>query len=124
MSENQPEHQASNVSEDPGKEIDSLLADLWQRHLPTLRERLNALDHIAAEAVSGTLEEAVRAEGQSIAHKLSGNLGMFGHNKAGDIASQIEQILKTPAPKTLPLLAGFTRNLRETLGPNLTASLT
>ncbi len=119
MTENQPEHQTNNLSEDPGKEIDSLLADLWQRHLPTLRERLDLLDRTATEAATDTLDEPTRAEGQSIAHKLSGNLGMFGHNKAGDLASQIEHILKTPTPETLPLLAGLTRTLRETLANHL-----
>jgi HPt (histidine-containing phosphotransfer) domain-containing protein len=117
--ETQPENQSISPSEDPAKEIDSLLADLWRRHLPTLRERLDLLDRTAAQAATGTLDEPVRAEGQSIAHKLSGNLGMFGHQKAGDIASQIEHILKTPTPETLPLIEGLSGKLREALAPNL-----
>lgn len=119
MSENQPRKQTNSPSEDPSEEIDDLLADLWQRHLPTLRERLDLLARTATEATTGTLNEITRAEGQSIAHKLSGNLGMFGHHKAGDLASQIEHIFKAPTPETLPLLAGLTRNLRETLAANL-----
>jgi Hpt domain len=113
------ENQSTSPSEDPAKEIDSLLADLWKSHLPSLCERLDLLDRTAAQAATGTLDEPVRAEGQSIAHKLSGNLGMFGHQKAGDIASQIEHILKAPTPETLPLLEGLSGKLRETLAPNL-----
>lgn len=119
MSEKQPENQTSNVSEDPGKEIDALLADLWQRHLPTLRERLDLLTCIATEAATGTLDESARAEGQSIAHKLSGNLGMFGHNKAGELASQVEQIFKTPTPETLARLTVLVGELRQNLAPEL-----
>ncbi len=119
MTENQPEKQTDSLSENPNGEIDSLLADLWQRHLPTLRERLDLLDRTAAEAATGTLDETTRAEGQSIAHKLSGNLGMFSHHKAGDIASQIEHIFKAPTPETLANLTSLTQNLRETLAASL-----
>ena len=115
MSENQPEDQTNYLFKDPAKEIDSLLADLWQRHLPTLRERLDLLDRTAAEAATGTLDETARAEGQSIAHKLSGNLGMFGHHKAGDIASQIEHIFKAPTPETLVRLTALAGELRQSL---------
>ena len=69
------------------EDIHALLADLWQRHLPTLHERLNLLTRIGDEASSGTLAEASRLEAHSIAHKLAGNLGMFGYNQATEIAS-------------------------------------
>jgi HPt (histidine-containing phosphotransfer) domain-containing protein len=109
------------TKEDDGKDekIEALLADLWQRHLPTLRERLDLLDRAAAEASSGTLEEASRLEAHSVAHKLAGNLGMFGHQQATEIASSMEQILKTPTPETLTNLTSLATELRQ----NLTASL-
>lgn len=119
MTENQPRKQTDNLSENPSGEIDSLLANLWQRHLPTLRERLDLLTRTAAQAATGSLDETARAEGQSVAHKLSGNLGMFGHHKAGDIASQIEHILKIPTPETLCQLTSLAQSLRETVAANL-----
>ena len=103
----------------PDEDIRIMLADLWQRHLPALRERLDILDRTAKEAMSGSLSESTREEAQSIAHKLAGNLGMFGHNQAGDIASQLEQILKTPTPQTLPELSPLAQSLRRELAPNL-----
>jgi HPt (histidine-containing phosphotransfer) domain-containing protein len=106
------------TNNDDGK-IAALLADLWQRHLPALRERLDLLDRIAAEASSGTLAEASRLEAHSMAHKLAGNLGMFGHQHATEIASAMEQILKTPTPETLVTLAGLTSDLRRTLASAL-----
>jgi HPt (histidine-containing phosphotransfer) domain-containing protein len=100
-------------------DIRALLADLWQRHLPTLHERLNILERTAKEAAFGTLPEPTREEAQSIAHKLAGNLGMFGHTKAGDIASQMEQILKAPTAQTLSKLSPLAQSLRQQLAPNL-----
>ena len=117
--EKQHEKQIGSLSEDPEGDIDSLLADLWQRHLPSLRERLDLLTRTATQASTGTLDEAARAEAQSVAHKLSGNLGMFGHHKAGSIASQIEHILKAPTPQTLPLLADLVQDLRGTLAASI-----
>ena len=99
--------------------IEALLAELWQRHLPVLRERLDILDRTAAEASSGTLTEASRLEALSIAHKLSGNLGMFGHQRGTEIASAMERILKAPTPQTLPDLSGLSKDLRNTLAPAL-----
>ena len=109
------------MTKNDGKDgqIEALLADLWQRHLPTLRERLDLLDRAAAEAASGTLAEASRLEALSIAHKLAGNLGMFGHQHGTEIASAMERILKTPTPQTLPTLSGLARDLRTTLAPSL-----
>jgi len=101
------------------EKIETLLADLWQRHLPTLRERLDLLDRTASEAASGTLTEESRLEAHSVAHKLAGNLGMFGHQQATEIASTMEQILKTPTPENLTDLTNLATQLRQ----NLTASL-
>jgi len=102
------------MPDDEGK-IEALLADLWQRHLPLLRERLDLLDRIAADASTGTLTEESRLEALSVAHKLSGNLGMFGHQHGTETASQMEKILKTPTPETLRTLAVLAAHLRHTL---------
>ena len=107
------------MSTHPDTEIQALLADLWRRHLPSLVERIVVLERAAAEATSGTIPEAVRAEAQSVAHKLAGNLGMFGHRQAGEIASQIEQTLKAPAPETLAGLAPVVASLRQSLNGHL-----
>jgi HPt (histidine-containing phosphotransfer) domain-containing protein len=100
-------------------EIGTLLADLWQRHLPSMHQRLDLLDRTALSAATGSLNEAERADAQSVAHKLAGNLGMFGYGDAGLVASEIEQILKMPTPQTLGHLASLARRLRQTLGPHL-----
>ena len=100
-------------------EINALLADLWQRHLPATRERLAVLDRAALSVSTGSLDEPARAEAQSIAHKLSGNLGMFGHQQAGAIASEIEHILKASESENLLQLTPLVEQLRRTLEPHL-----
>ena len=107
------------MSTHPDAEIQALLDDLWRRHLPSTEERISILERAAAEAVSGSLPEPTRAEAQSIAHKLAGNLGMFGHQEAGEIASRIEQILKSPALDALTALSPLAARLRELLAPHL-----
>jgi HPt (histidine-containing phosphotransfer) domain-containing protein len=101
------------------EEINALLAELWQRHLPTTRERLEALERAAVDVSEQHLGEAERAEAQSIAHKLSGNLGMFGYQQAGSIAGEIERVLKSPTEETLPRFISLVQELRETLEPHL-----
>lgn len=99
--------------------VDNLIAELWQRHLPSLRERLDLLDRTAAQASSGALAEAPRAEAQSIAHKLAGNLGMFGYPRGSEVASQMEHILKAPTPQNLQTLDTLAKQLRKSLASGL-----
>jgi HPt (histidine-containing phosphotransfer) domain-containing protein len=100
-------------------EINALLAELWQRHLPLTRERLTLLEQAAQAASKHSLDEPTRAEAQSIAHKLSGNLGMFGHQEAGTIAGEIEQLFKSFDSKTAPRIEPLVRQLRQTLESHL-----
>ncbi|WP_051979687.1 Hpt domain-containing protein [Edaphobacter aggregans] len=100
-------------------EINALLVELWQRHLPATRERLNILERAAQAASTNSLNEPARADAQAIAHKLSGNLGMFGHQQAGAIAGEIERLFKTFAPETAPRIEPLVRQLRQALASYL-----
>ncbi|MBB5338083.1 Hpt domain-containing protein [Tunturiibacter gelidoferens] len=100
-------------------QIDDVLASLWKKNLPTLRERLDLLDRTASLAASGTLSEEPRLEAYSIAHKLTGSLGMFGYQQGTDIARKIEQILKTPSPSQLTTLPALAKDLRTSLSAGL-----
>ena len=96
-------------------QINTLLADLWRKNLPTLRERLDLLDLIASSASSGTIPSASRDEAITIAHKLSGSLGMFGYQQGTEIAAKIERILKAALPEDLATLPGLAADLRKAL---------
>jgi HPt (histidine-containing phosphotransfer) domain-containing protein len=104
------------INDDDGQ-IDTLLADLWQRQLPLLEARLTLLDRTAAEASSGVLLEESRVEAFSVAHKLSGSLGMFGYHRGTEVARAMEHILKAPTPETLRSLGSLAKSLREALHP-------
>ena len=100
--------------------VDNLIAELWQRHLPSLRERIDLLDRVSLEASAGDgLAEPARAEALSIAHKLAGNLGMYGYPEGSKVASEMEHILKAPTPENLLTLAHLAKQLRKALAPNL-----
>jgi HPt (histidine-containing phosphotransfer) domain-containing protein len=100
-------------------EIDALLASLWRKNLPTLRERLDLLDRTASLAAAGNLGDEPRLEAYSVAHKLTGSLGMFGYQQGTDIARKIEQILKAPTPTQLTALPNLAKDLRSSLSDGL-----
>ena len=100
-------------------QINTLLADLWTKNLPTLRERLDLLDLIASSASSGTIPSASRDEAITIAHKLSGSLGMFGYQQGTEIAAKIERILKAALPEDLATLPALAADLRKSLPTTL-----
>jgi HPt (histidine-containing phosphotransfer) domain-containing protein len=100
-------------------QIDNLLAQLWQKNLPTIRERLDLLDQFAYAASTGTLAEGSRVEALSIAHKLAGSLGMYGYQQGTEVASQMERILKSPTPETLLTLRSLAVDLRKSLPAGL-----
>jgi chemotaxis protein histidine kinase CheA len=100
-------------------QIDDVLATLWKKNLPTLRERLDLLDRTASIAACGNLADEPRLEAYSIAHKLTGSLGMFGYQQGTEIARKIEQILKAPTPTQLTTLPALAKDLRTSLAAGL-----
>jgi HPt (histidine-containing phosphotransfer) domain-containing protein len=99
--------------------MDDLLAQLWQKNLPTIRERLDLLDRFGSAAVSGTLDEPTRIEALNIAHKLAGSLGMYGYQQGTEVASKMERILKYPTPETLVTFRALAADLRKSLAAGL-----
>jgi len=92
-----------------------LLASLWERSLPVLRERCALLERAATAAQAGTLTPELRAEATAIAHKLSGSLGMFGYPEGTDLARRIEEHLEAPTPTDAPRLTHDVTALLATL---------
>lgn len=75
-----------------------VLASIWQRNLPLVRERLCVLNGIAAQAGAGALSYKARREGADIAHKLAGSLGMFGYAQGTEAARALEAMLEAEGP--------------------------
>jgi HPt (histidine-containing phosphotransfer) domain-containing protein len=100
-------------------QIDDVLLQLWQKNLPTIRERLDLLDQFGSAAVSGKLDEPTRIEALNLAHKLAGSLGMYGYQQGTEVASKMERILKSPTPETLATLHSLATDLRKSLAAGL-----
>ena len=88
-----------------------ILASIWQRNLPIVRERLDTLKGIARQAETGALPDDLRREGADIAHKLAGSLGMFGYLQGTEVARALEIVLDADGP----MLDGSLRELTAEL---------
>jgi HPt (histidine-containing phosphotransfer) domain-containing protein len=75
-----------------------LLASLWERNLPVLRERLAQLERTTLAAKAGTLTTQLRTEAADTAHKLAGSLGMFGYPEGTEFARRLELHLEEQTP--------------------------
>ncbi len=108
-----------NPTTHPETEINELLGELWQRYLPSTQERLEVLAQAVRICGEGNLDEAARAEAQAAAHKLSGNLGMFGHKEAGEVAGSMEHIFIEFSQDKAARLDGLMQRLCALLEPHL-----
>ena len=108
------------MSDSPADQTKKLIAELWERNQPLILERLDLLDAAAAAAQSGSLPEEQRAEAESVAHKLSGSLGMFGYQGGTSIAQVLEAELQSQSPDGSKLSA-LARELRDSLFPIVTS---
>jgi len=75
-----------------------LLASLWERNLPVLRDRFALLEYAVIAARAGTMTQPQRDEAITTAHKLAGSLGMFGYPEGTAFARRIEQHLEASGP--------------------------
>jgi hypothetical protein len=97
---------------------DALIAELWQRHLPALKERLDILDRIAAAAAYSDISEEDREQGVALSHKFAGSLGMYGYQRGTEIAMKLEVLYRTPPLSEPHLLVPLTQELRQSIFPN------
>lgn len=92
------EPDASAAAAATAARISASLDALWVRNLPIILARLELFDRAAAAAHSRHLQDDLRMEAASAAHKLAGSMGMFGHAQATMIARELERTLLAPAP--------------------------
>jgi HPt (histidine-containing phosphotransfer) domain-containing protein len=107
------------MQEDAQTRTARLIADLWRKNQPQIRERIASLETTAAAAANGSLTPAQRNDAQSLSHKLAGSLGMFGYPEGTRIARALEDAFHVERPDPV-LLAALVRDLRATLFPRET----
>lgn len=70
---------------------------LWLAKKTEVREKIDILERAAATLEeTRTIDDSLRDEATSVAHKLAGSLGMFGHDEATEVARAIELDLENP----------------------------
>jgi HPt (histidine-containing phosphotransfer) domain-containing protein len=112
----EPDEQHDAVNESA---ISQTLDRMWMKFLPDVRERAVVLDAAAKAAADGALNEAIRADALSAAHKLAGTLGTFGLARGTDLARELELLyasnegLEGAKVKRLASLAGEIRAIIE-----------
>ena len=100
----------------PEESAKKILAALWQRNLPVLRDRLAQLDAASEAAATGKLTPELRHDASSTAHKLAGSLGMFGYQRGTEFARKMEVLLTEPGPVDALGLRELADSLRESVG--------
>jgi len=105
------------MNPDAAAETAALIANLWERQLPTLRERLDILDRISVASAEGPLTKEDREEATSISHKFAGSLGMYGYRRGTEVAMEMENLLRSDKPLDPSILISLTYQLRESIFP-------
>ena len=92
-----------------------ILATVWQRNLPLVRQRMQTLHEAANALQAGPLEAGARTEAAEIAHKLAGSLGMFGYPRGTEIARDLELLLDSEALLPSGVFQELTKQLEQVL---------
>lgn len=94
---------------------EQILATVWQRNLPLVRQRVQTLREAADALQAAPLPVDTRAQAADVAHKLAGSLGMFGYPRGTEIARNLELLLDSEAPLSSGVLQELTMQLEQAL---------
>ena len=70
------------------------LDQLWQKHIPETKSRLEILERALQAFTQGKLSQELRLEAVQAAHKLAGSLGSFGLRSSSEKATELELLLE------------------------------
>jgi DNA-binding response OmpR family regulator len=71
----------------------NLLNDTWEKFKGQVLEQVAVLERLSVRFLNQDLQSDWQEVGRSIAHSLSGSLGMFGFSLSSELARQIEKLL-------------------------------
>jgi DNA-binding response OmpR family regulator/HPt (histidine-containing phosphotransfer) domain-containing protein len=71
----------------------NLLTDTWEKFKGQVLEQVAVLERLSVRFLNRDLQSDWQEVGRSIAHSLSGSLGMFGFSLSSELARQIERLL-------------------------------
>jgi len=84
------------------------IAQLWVRYRTVILDRLSIVEAAAAAILKGSIDDELRRQAETEAHKLAGSLGTYGFADASRDAREIELLLQS-----VPLNATQTVHLSE-----------
>jgi DNA-binding response OmpR family regulator len=79
----------------------NLLNDTWEKFKGQVLEQVAGLERLLVRFLNKDLQSDWQEVGRSIAHSLSGSLGMFGFSLSSELARQIEQLLSSRQELTI-----------------------
>ena len=85
----------------------SALGMVWAKHHQKSLKKVNILQKTFEAWKNQQLNQSQREEAQAIAHKLAGNLGIFGFEQGSIVAKNIEEILQANPPINADLISEF-----------------
>ncbi len=91
------------------------LATIWDRHYPSMLERIGLIERAVAALIVGELDDGLRADAQRVAHTLSGSVGTFGFARASETMGELELALTDPVPAQVPALSALIATVRDEL---------
>jgi hypothetical protein len=103
----------------PSRDLQAAIAQIWEKSLPLLRQRVSVLENAVAGIAAGHLDKELRMLAGQESHRLAGLLGTFGHPHGTDAARMLEIVFDgdTPiAPELAESLAPALITLREIVG--------
>lgn len=78
------------------------MAELLERFQASIQRGLATLEAVAQQLLAGQRDEEVWHLAKSEAHRLAGSLGMYGYDRASEIARSLDRLLaKTMSAKTM-----------------------
>lgn len=89
------------------------LSAAWQKYQHKSNEQLLILESAVRALRKSSLSNSDRADAIFAAHKLAGNLGLFGFDRASELAREVEQLLQSEVSPTQ--LANILLALRQEL---------
>ncbi len=116
----------NHLSPEAKKQAKTITGNIWQRIKDKLAQRTAIIEQATNAIVNNRLEEELRQQATSEAHKLAGSLGIFNFQEGSRLAREVEEILTRGQPfsrKQKQLLSRLVKEMRRELERAATVKL-
>ncbi|GAB1540783.1 hypothetical protein NUACC21_34520 [Scytonema sp. NUACC21] len=89
---------ASPTPQDLKQQTQKIIANAWERAKERIGDRISVIEQATTALLHDGLDNELRLQARSEAHKLAGSLGMFGFEFGSRISRQIEELFEAEEP--------------------------